>query len=110
MTEPTSDQNASPVAPPQKSRSELADEVSRSRAELGATIDELSTRLSPSYQASSFARSTRQAANDARSLVTGNGLPTAEPRRARNVKILLGAVAVGVAAVAALAVKGFRRD
>ena len=91
------------------SPSELADEVARSRAELGATLDQLSTRLSPSYQASNLARNTRQAAYDARSYVTGNGFPAAEPSRARNAKILMGAAGLGVAVVVAAVVKGLWR-
>lgn len=109
MTESTPAQNGSPSNGPALSRNELADEVSRSRAQLGETIDQLTTRLSPSYQASNLARSTRQAADDARSFVTGSGFPTAEPERARNAKILVGAVALGVALVAAAVVKGFSR-
>ncbi|QAY69262.1 DUF3618 domain-containing protein [Xylanimonas protaetiae] len=82
-------------------RAELQAEIERSRAELGATIDALTTQLSPKYQAKKAARTTRVAASDAGAFLTGGGMPVGDDRRARNVKVLLGAVAV-VAAVVVL--------
>lgn len=94
---------STPTTPP--SSSELEAEVLRTRADLAAAIDELTTRLSPGYQASRIAREARQAASDAGAMFTGssddeNG-PAQDPRRARNAKILIGAtiglVALGTA-------------
>ncbi|PZR53549.1 DUF3618 domain-containing protein [Xylanimonas oleitrophica] len=86
---------------------ELRSEVERARAELGATIDELTTRLSPGYQAAQLASATRTAASDAGGLLTGDGLP-ADERRARNVKVLLGAAGAVVLVVTALVVRKVR--
>lgn len=85
------------------SAAELSAEVLRARAELAATIDELSTRLSPKHLASEAATTARLAATDAGAFVTGGGLPKAAPTRARNAKIVLG-VAAGVVALVALTV------
>ena len=91
------------------SRSELEDQVREARRELGSALDELTTRLSPSYQAAQLAHGTKQAAADARGLLSGNGLPTQDPHRSRNAKILLGAAAAGAVAVAVLVVRAVRR-
>lgn len=105
MSEPTTPQNGTPAP----SKRELEDEVARSRAELGDTLDQLVTRLSPSYQAAQLARSTKQAAADAGSFVTGGGLPDTSPRRSRNVKILLGVVVTGIAVTTVAIVRAARR-
>ncbi|MFI9485236.1 DUF3618 domain-containing protein [Promicromonospora sp. NPDC052451] len=95
--------SASNSTPP--SSSELKDEVLRTRADLAAAVDELTTRLNPGYQASRIAHDAKQAANDAGAMLSGsfgdkNG-PAHDPRRARNAKILIGAtiglVALGTA-------------
>jgi hypothetical protein len=91
------------------SRSELEDQVREARRELGSALDELTTRLSPSYQAAQLAHGTKQAAADARDLLSGNGLPTQDPHRSRNAKILLGAAAAGAVVVAVLVVRAVRR-
>lgn len=91
------------------STAELEAQVREARRELGSALDELTTRLSPSYQAAQLAHGTKQAAADARGLLTGDGLPAQDPRRSRNAKILLGAAAVGAVAVAALVVRAVRR-
>ena len=96
---------STPTTPPPSS-SELQAEVLRTRADLAATIDELTTRLSPGYQASRIAREAKQAASDAGAMAAGafgnkNG-PAQDPRRARNAKVLIGAtlvVAIGTAVV-----------
>ena len=80
---------------PQSSSRELEAEVLRTRADLAATIDELTTRMSPSYQASRLAQDAKQAASDASAMASGafgskNG-PAQDPRRARNAKLLIGA-------------------
>lgn len=105
MTEPTTPQNGVPAPTAQ----ELKDEVARSRAELGATLDQLTTRLSPSYQANQFAQATKVAASDAGAFVTGGGLPAAAPRRRRNAQVLLGVAAAGLALVVIVVVRARRR-
>ena len=105
MSEPTTPENRTP-APTAR---ELEAEVARSRAELGDTLDQLVTRLSPSYQASQLAQSTKQAASDLGAFVTGGGLPETEPRRSRNAKIFLGAVAAGLALATIVVVRAARR-
>ncbi|ACZ32087.1 hypothetical protein Xcel_3085 [Xylanimonas cellulosilytica DSM 15894] len=90
------------------SRLELQAEIEQSRAELGATIDALTTQLSPGYQARRATTAARTAAVDAGALLTGGGMPAGDERRARNVKVLLGSVAV-LAAVVVLNVVAGRR-
>jgi hypothetical protein len=89
--------------PPPTSR-ELEAEVLRTRADLAAAIDELTTRISPGYQASRIAREAKQAVSDAGAMAFGNkNGPAQDPRRARNAKVLIGAtvglVALGTAVV-----------
>ncbi|SKC75418.1 DUF3618 domain-containing protein [Krasilnikoviella flava] len=105
MTEPTTPENRAPVP----TARELEDEVARTRAELGATLDQLATRLSPKYQANQFARATTQAASDAGAFVTGGGLPDTDARRKRNAQVLLGAAAAGLALVVITVVRARRR-
>ncbi|AEG43151.1 DUF3618 domain-containing protein [Isoptericola variabilis] len=97
------------VARPPMSRRELEAEVVRSRAEVAATLDALTTRLSPSYQAAQLAQSTRRAASDAGTFVTGGGLPSGDARRSRNAKILLGVVALTATVVAVAVTRALRR-
>ena len=92
---------------PPRSSSEIEAEVLRTRADLAATIDELTTRLSPGYQASRIAREAKQAASDAGAMATGafghkNG-PAPDPRRARNAKVVIGAT-LGLAAIGTVVV------
>ncbi len=82
------------------SPAELKAEIERSRAQLGATIDALTTQLSPKYQAKRAANVTRTAATDAGVFLTGGGMPAGDERRARNVKVLLGSAAALAAVVA----------
>jgi hypothetical protein len=96
-----------PEVPP-LTPAELKREVEQARRGLADAIDTLTTRVSPSYQANQFARSTKQASDDVRDLFTGEGLP-ADDRRARNAKILLGAAAAGAVVVALVVVKIVRR-
>ncbi|WP_425955901.1 DUF3618 domain-containing protein [Xylanimonas sp. McL0601] len=91
------------------SKPELQAEVERTRAQLGATIDALSTRLSPSYQANRVKTASRTAAQDARSFLTGGGMPADDEGRARNVKVLIGASATMAALVALAVVRRVRR-
>ncbi|MFD6448516.1 DUF3618 domain-containing protein [Promicromonospora sp. NPDC060204] len=103
---------STPTPPPTPSSRELEAEVLRTRADLAASIDELTTRLSPGYQASRIAHEAKQAASDAGAMAAGafgnkngghkNG-PAQDPRRARNAKVVIGAaiglVAIGTAVV-----------
>jgi hypothetical protein len=88
---------------------ELEAEVRRSRTELAATLDELTTRLSPSYQASQLAQRTRRAASDAGAFLTGNGMPAGDTRRARNAKLLLGVVALTATVLVVAVTRAVRR-
>ena len=81
------------------SPTQLKAEIERSRAELGATIDALTTQLSPKYQAKRAAQATKTAAADAGTFLTGGGLPVNDDRRARNAKMLLGSAAALAAVV-----------
>ena len=100
--------------PPPSSR-ELEAEVLRTRADLAAAIDELTTRLSPGYQASRIAREAKQAARDAGTMAAGmfgnkNG-PAQGPRRARNAKVLIGTtlvVALGTVVVVTVVLRRAR--
>ena len=91
------------------SRSELQDEVTRVRAELASTVDALSLRLSPGYQAQRVKSATTTAAHDAKAFFTGAGMPAGDDRRARNVKVLLGAAAAVAAVVALSVIRRVRR-
>ena len=102
---------STPIPPP--SSHALEAEVLRTRADLAAAIDELTTRLSPGYQASRIAHDAKQAASDAGAMATGafgnkNG-PAHDPRRARNAKILIGATLGLVALGTAVAVTAVLR-
>lgn len=104
---------SAPATPPTPSTGELHAEVVRTRADLAAAIDELTTRLSPGYQASRIAQEAKQAASDAGAMVSGsfgnkNG-PAQDARRARNAKILIGATLGLVALGTAVAVTAVLR-
>ena len=91
------------------SASQLRDEVTRARAELAATVDALSLRMSPSYQAARVKSATTTAARDTRALLTGGGMPVGDDRRARNVKVLLtAATALAVIVTVGLVRRGRR--
>ncbi|WP_402462816.1 DUF3618 domain-containing protein [Isoptericola aurantiacus] len=99
---------ASPEGGPAPTKRELEAEVTRARRELSEALDELSTRLSPAYQASQLARGTKQAAADAGGLLSGQGVPDDGTHRARNAKILLGAVLTGVVVATVVVVRAVR--
>jgi hypothetical protein len=101
-----------PAAPkaPAKSRAELEADVVRLRTELAATVDQFSERISPSYQVGRVMEATKAAASDARSFVTGAGLPADDDgARARNVKMLLGAAGAALAFVTLTIVRAVQR-
>lgn len=86
----------------------ISAEVLRARAELAATVDELTTRLAPKALADDATQAAKLAAGDAGALLSGEGMPLAK-NRARNVKVLLGAAAGVVVVVAVIVVKVARR-
>lgn len=96
---------ANGAAPAPQTPQDLEAEVVRARAEIAATLDELTTRLSPAYQAQHLAGSTKQAAADAGTFLTGGGLPAHDRRRTRNARVLLGTVAAGVAVLVVVLVR-----
>jgi len=79
--------------------------VHAARADLVATVDALTGRLDPRARAHEVAAAARTAVHDAQGLLTGQGLPTADRRRARNVTLLAGAVLGTVALVAVLTIR-----
>ncbi|GAB3158973.1 hypothetical protein GCM10027059_04550 [Myceligenerans halotolerans] len=90
------------------SKEELEAEVLRTRAELAATIDELTLKINPAHQAQRFARSARQAATGAGHRAAGafqreKKSPVPEGHRARNTKLLVG-TALGLAALGAVTI------
>ncbi len=109
MTDQTQPQDATTPERQPLSRRELEAEVVRSRAELRSTLDQLTTRLSPSYQASQLAQSARRAARDAGSFVSGGGMPAGDSQRARNAKILIGVVALTATVLAVAVTRATRR-
>lgn len=86
-------------------RSALEAEIAVARAQLAASVDELTARLSPKALAAEAASTTKLAANDAGAFLTGNGLPVGPASRARNAKILLGAAAGAVLLVTLAIIK-----
>lgn len=78
-------------------------EVRAARADLARTVDALSNRLDPRVRGAEAAQAAKQAAHDARGLLTGKGAPQHDRERTRNLKILIG-VALGTAALITLAV------
>ncbi|MBL0887633.1 DUF3618 domain-containing protein [Myceligenerans indicum] len=90
------------------SKEELEAEVLRTRAELAATIDELTLRVNPAHQAQRLARSAKQAAAGAGSRAADafhreKKSPVPEGHRARNTKLLVG-TALGLTALGALTI------
>ncbi|MBO0609663.1 DUF3618 domain-containing protein [Myceligenerans salitolerans] len=90
------------------SKEELEAEVLRTRAELAATIDELTLRINPAHQAQRLARSARQAAAGAGNRAAGalhrdKRSPVSEGHRARNTKLLVGTT-LGLAALGAVTI------
>ncbi|HWS58188.1 MAG TPA: DUF3618 domain-containing protein [Actinotalea sp.] len=84
--------------------SEIEAEIARTRAELQATIDELTDRLDPKANASRVVDEAKAAAADLRRRVTGEERVAGEPEATRTGWLLLGfgaaAAALVVAAVA----------
>ncbi|GAB4087007.1 hypothetical protein GCM10028784_36370 [Myceligenerans cantabricum] len=90
------------------SKVELEAEVLRTRAELAATIDELTLKINPAHQAHRIAQSARQAAAGAGSRAAGKlqkekKSPVPEEHRARNTKLIVGTT-LGLVALSAVTV------
>lgn len=81
-------------------------EIARTRAELKATVDELSDRLSPRTQASEAVDDVKIAVADLKRRVTGDVRPLGEPEPTKKGWIVLG---VGVAIVAGVVAKVVRK-
>lgn len=79
---------------------QLRADVEKARAELVATVSALSIRTSPKYQATKAKQVVKTAMADAKSLLSGGGLPAEDPQRARNAKVLLGVACVVNATIA----------
>ncbi len=80
-------------------------EVLTARADLVATVEALTGRLDPRPKAQEAVAAARTAVQDTQGLLTGQGFPTEDPRRSRNVKLLAGAVLGAVALVAVLVIR-----
>ncbi|GAA1865673.1 DUF3618 domain-containing protein [Myceligenerans crystallogenes] len=99
------------------SREEMEAEVLRTRAEIAATIDELTLKLNPAHQAQRLAQSAKQAAAGAGSKAAGafhrdKKNPVPEEHRARNTKLLvvtaLGLAALGAATITVVVLRRAR--
>lgn len=93
----------SPEKEPSPTLSAAEAEVRAARADLARTVDALSNRLDPRVRGAEAAHAAKQAAQDARGLLTGKGAPQHDPARTRNLKILIG-VALGATALITLAI------
>jgi len=80
--------------------SELEAEIARARAELVATVDALSTQLSPRYQATQAAERARLVVRDA----VGSS-PDATPHARLRARLVLGAGALGLGLVVVMVVR-----
>jgi predicted pyridoxine 5'-phosphate oxidase superfamily flavin-nucleotide-binding protein len=85
---------------------EIEAEIARTRAELKATVDELSDRLSPKAQATETVEDVKVAVADLRRRVTGDIKPAGEPEPSTKAWVVLG---VGTALAAAVVTKIIRR-
>lgn len=81
-------------------------DIARTRAELKATVDELSDRLSPKAQANEAVDDVKIAVADLKRRVTGDVRPLGEPEPTTKGWVVLG---VGVAVAAALVTKIVRK-
>lgn len=84
-----------------ESQAAIKADIARTRAELQATVDELSDRLDPRARAQEVVDEAKIAANDLKRRVTGEVRPLDEPEPTRTGWIALGAAAAGAAAVVA---------
>jgi hypothetical protein len=89
-----------------QSRAQIEAEIARTRAELRATVDELSERLNPRTQAERAMDEAKIAFAEVKRTVTGQVRAPGEPEPSRTGWIVLGA---GAAAAAAIAVTVLRK-
>lgn len=86
--------------------SEIEAEIAKTRAELQATVDELSDRLDPRANAARAVDETKAAVADLRRKVTGEERAVGEPEATTTGWVILGAgAAVAATLVAAVARK-----
>ncbi len=86
------------------SPSQIEAEIARTRAELRATVDELSERLNPRTQAQHAMDEAKVAFAELKRKATGEVRPAGEPEPTRTGWVVLGAAAaVGLAVVAGIA-------
>lgn len=84
-----------------QSRAQVEAEIARTRAELRATVDELSERLNPRTQAERAMDEAKIAFAEVKRTVTGQVRAPGEPEPSRTGWIVLGAGAAAAAAIAA---------
>lgn len=94
----SSTQPTNGAAPKTAGAADIEAEIARTRAELRATVDQLSERLNPKNQAQRVADEAKIAFADVSRKVTGQVRPADEPEPTRTGWIALGAGA-GVAAL-----------
>ncbi|NLE70552.1 MAG: DUF3618 domain-containing protein [Actinomycetales bacterium] len=86
-------------------KAQLEADIARTRAELRATVDELSDRLNPKTQAQNALDEAKVALRELRRKVTGEVRPADEPEPTRTGWIVLGAAAAVAAAVVSTIVR-----
>lgn len=84
-----------------RTQAQIESDIARTRAELRATVDELSDRLNPRNQAQAAVDEAKVALADLRRKVTGEVRPADEPEPTR-----LGWIVLGTGAALAAAVVG----
>jgi hypothetical protein len=82
-----------------QSQAQIEAEIARARAELQATVDELSTRLNPRTQAEHVMDEAKIAFAEVKRTVTGQVRGPDEPEPSRTGWIALGAGAAAAAAI-----------
>lgn len=88
-------------APDTRTQAQIEADIARTRAELRATVDELSERLNPRNQAQNAVDEAKLAFAELKRKVTGEVRPADEPEPTR-----LGWIVLGTAAALAAAVVG----
>jgi hypothetical protein len=87
---------------PAATQTEIEAEIARTRAELRATVDQLSERLDPRAQTQYVLDEARLALSEVKRKVTGEVRPADEPEPTRTGWVVLGVGAVGVVGAALL--------
>ncbi|MDR0482315.1 MAG: DUF3618 domain-containing protein [Cellulomonadaceae bacterium] len=114
---------AATPAEPVLTRDELKAQSEQLRKELAATLDQVTTQISPKYQAkrvtnnakvkvqstaAGFAAAAKTAGTDSAAFVSGQGLPE-DDTRTRNLYVAAGVAVVALALVAAGIVKAAKK-